>query len=166
MVALQPVVELIPILLQLLDLDLQFLAPSSPLLLLLLQLLQTKTQKCKPMIPGEGRWCTMFHFKPHEHANIPRNGSCPNGCVSLLSRYRCFAESIAENNDFWEFYLFSYWILSMNSQYGFQIKKTCPYLWKENVQQLFFQKLPKLLMYCLTKSSTIPFFFISSLSKI
>lgn len=49
MVALQPVVKLIPVLLELLDLDLQLLAPSSPLLFLLLQLLQTKAQKCKPV---------------------------------------------------------------------------------------------------------------------
>lgn len=56
MVALQPVVKLFPVLLQLLDLDLQLLAPLSPSLLLLLQLLQTRAQKkCKPVTSAEER---------------------------------------------------------------------------------------------------------------
>lgn len=40
MVALEPVVKLVPVLLELLDLDLQLLTPSPPVLLLLWQLLQ------------------------------------------------------------------------------------------------------------------------------
>lgn len=150
MIALQPVLKLIPVLLKLLDLDLQLLAPSSPLLLLLLQLLQTRTQNYKPVIPGERWWCTIFHFKPHEHANIPQIGLCPSGCVSLLSGYRCLVESITEKNYFWEFCLFSYWILNINYQYGFQIKqnktkqnKPCFFLWKQNLSKISFKSSPK-----------------------
>lgn len=143
MAALQPVLKLIPVLLKLLDLDLQLLTPSSPLLLLLLQLLQTRTQKYKPVIPGERWWCTMFHSKPHEHANISQIGLCPSGCVSLLSGYRCLVENITEKNYFWEFCSFTYWILSMNYQFRFKIKKkqnkTCFFLWKQNLSKISFK---------------------------
>lgn len=143
MVALQPVPKLISVLLKLLDLDLQLLAPSSPLLLLLLQLLQTRTQKYKPVIPGERWWCTIFHFKPHEHANISQNGLCPSGCVSLLSGYRCLVECITEKNYFWEFCLLTYCQCITNMALQLKKKKTCFFLWKQNLSKFSFKSSPK-----------------------
>lgn len=54
MAALQPEVKLIPVLLELLDLELQLLTPSSPLLLFLMQLLHNRAQKHEPWLPCEG----------------------------------------------------------------------------------------------------------------